>query len=141
MSYAGRLFLIAHETTPGGGTYTTIAGQQDGTLTINNAIVDVTTKDDAGIRKLLAAKTMSSISFSGAGVCKDDATLKFLRDTAIAGIPVNFKITTPGDNTSGVSYTGAFTITNLQESGQHDGEWRFSCTFESAGAVTVAANS
>lgn len=139
MSFSGRLFLIAHETTPSGGTYTTIAGQQDSTVKINNQIVDVTTKDDAGIRQLLNYKVGQSISFSGSGVCKDSATLKFLRDTALASTHINFRITTPGDGTSGVTYTGAFVITGFEEGGEDQGEWKFSCSFESAGTITVAA--
>lgn len=139
MAYSGRLLLIAHEATPGGGTYTTIAGLQNTVLKCNGAIVDVTSKDDAGVRQLLNAKVLNSVSVTGDGVAQDSATLKFLRDTWAAGVHVNFRITTGGDSTAGVTYTGAFVITSFEETGAHDGEQRYSVALESGGTVTIAA--
>lgn len=139
MAYLGSSLILQQEVTPAGGTYATIGGMQNHTIDINNAIVDVTTKDSAGVRQLLNAKALQSISISGDGVVKDDATLKKLRDSALASTQYNFRLTTCGDSTAAVTFTGAFTITNFKEDGKYDAESRFSCTLESAGTITVAS--
>lgn len=139
MSFAGRTLLLAHEASPGGGTYTTIAGSRNHTVTMNGATVDTTTKDDAGIRQLLNAKTLNSVTFTIDGLAKDSATLKFLRDNCDAGTALNYRMTTAGDSTAGVTYTGAFHVTSFEERGAHDGAQEFAATLESSGAVTIAA--
>lgn len=137
--YSGRELLIAQADTPTGSSYTTVAGTQNGSVRIGNQIVDTTTKDDAGIRQLLNAKVLTEVSVSFDGVCRDNVTLKTLRDAANAGVHYNFRVTTAGDNTAGVTMTGPWVITEFQESGAHDGECRFSATLQSAGTITIAA--
>ena len=41
--------LLKVEATPGGGTYNTVGGMRASTITINNEMVDVTSKDSAGL--------------------------------------------------------------------------------------------
>lgn len=139
MSISGLNLILAQEATPGGGTYTTIAGGRVHSISINNQTVDTTTKDDAGIRQLLAAKVLQSYSCSIDGLAKDSATLKALRDAAIASTPLNFRMTTGGDSTAGVTYTGPFIVTSFEERSNHDGAQEFAATFESSGTITAAA--
>lgn len=138
--YAGRLVLLAIETgTEGAGTYVSVGGLRDTTITVSNATVDTTSKESAGIRQLLDAKTLNSVSISGSGVFLNGAELKTIRDAALAGDHKNFRVTTAGTSTAGVTYTGQFAITSFDETGAHDGEQQYSISLESSGTVTIAA--
>ena len=137
--YAGRLLLLAIETgTEGAGTYASLGGLRDTTVTINNATVDTTSKESAGIRQLLDAKTMNSVSISGSGAFLNGAEIKTIRDAALAGDHKNFRITTAGTATAGCTYIGQFAITSFEEAGSHDGEQQYSISLESTGTVTIA---
>lgn len=138
----GRSFLLsigAASTTPASDTYTLIGGCTDGTFTINNQTVDTTTKDDSGNRMLLDAKVLQSVSASGSFVLRDDATHKTLQTVATAGVLRNFRITIPGDNTIGGTYSANFHVTSLEFQGAHDGAVSISLAIESSGAVTYSA--
>lgn len=137
--YTGRALSLSHEATPGGGTYTLIAGAKNHEITVNSSIVDSTTKDDDGIRTLLNAKVLTSVSVNIDGIAVDSATLKFLRDNCDAGTALNYRVTTAGDSTAGVTYTGAFHVTSFVERGAHDGLQEFAATLESSGTITIAA--
>jgi len=132
MAFSGRIMLIK----TGGGSEITIAGLRDSTLTVNETEVDVTSKDDAGVRQLLAGNILRSVSVSGTGVFKNEAVMHTLRDDALAGTHQDLTIVIPGDDVAGGEYTGSFRITSFEESGVHDGEQQYSITFASAGAVT-----
>ena len=138
--FSGRLFLLAIETgTEGSGTYVDIGGLRDANITINQSTVDTTSKSSAGIRQLLDAPVLRSISISGSGVFLNDASIKAIRDAAMAGDQKGFRITTAGTATAGVTYTGQFAITSFEESGAYDGEQQYSVSLESTGTVTVTA--
>lgn len=138
--FSGRLLLLAVETgTEGSGTYVSLGGLRDATITVNQSTVDTTSKESAGVRQLLDAQVLRSVSISGSGVFLNSAELKFVRDAAIAGDQKNFRMTTAGTATAGVTYTGQFAITSFEETGAHDGEQQYSLTLESTGTVTMAA--
>ena len=136
--YAGNLMLLALEETEGGGTYTTILGMRDTSISINQNTVDTTSKDSAGVRQLLDAQTLRSVSISGSGVFVNDDGFNILRDAAMAGNIMGFKVTIPGTSAAGGTYTGQFAITSLEESGSYNGEVQYSISLESAGTVTWA---
>lgn len=117
--------------------FTTIAGLRDTTITIDNQTVDVTSKDDAGVRKLLDGKILQSFSVSGTGVFLDDANMNTLRDAALANTHHNFQIVIPGTSAGGGTYEGGFVITSFEESGSYDGEAQYSISLESNGGVTT----
>jgi TP901-1 family phage major tail protein len=139
MGFSGRDMLLALADTASGSSYTTTAGLQNTSVRIGNSVVDITTKDDAGIQMLLNQKNGQAVTISADGVVKDSATLDTLRDAALTGAHWNCRMTTAGDSTAGVTMTGPFIITEFQESGAHDGEARFSVTLQSAGVITTAA--
>lgn len=136
MAFSGRLMLIKMDIAT---VDTTIAGLRDTSLTINETEVDVTSKDDAGIRQLLEGNILRSVSVSGSGVFKDAAVLASVRTAALAGTSLDLTVVIPGDSTSGGSYTGLFRITSFEESGTHDGEQQYSLTLASVSAVTFTA--
>lgn len=131
----GRSVLIKVEDSPGAGTYTTLAGVRTTSLTINNEIVDITSKEDNGVRKLLEGAGINSIAFTGAGVFKDDAAFSRMRTSAENNTHLNYQVTFPGD-TYARTYTGAFAIPSLELAGEYNGEMTYSVSMESAGTVT-----
>jgi len=142
MSYLGRLALIKVGTgtgAVGSETWTTVAGLTDTTFSINDQTVDVTTMDSAGIRQLLDGPILQSMTASGSGVIKDDATFKTLQTLMTSGAARNFQITVTGDSTAGGTYAGPFKITSLETNGTHDGAAQYSFTLESQTAITYTA--
>lgn len=138
--FAGRLFLLALETgTEGSNTFTEIAGLRDTNITINQSTVDTTSKESAGVRQLLDAQVLRSVSISGSGVFLSSAVIASLRTAVLAGDQKGFRITVPGGATAGGTYTGQFAITSFEESGAYDGEVQYSISLESTGAVTWTA--
>lgn len=134
--HSGRAVLVQVETgTP--GTYATVGGNTSASLSINNEIVDVTSKDDAGVRKLLAGVGIRSMSVSVSGNFADDANFQFVRDTAEGNLHRNFKIAFPGD-TNDRTYTGSFAVTSLEQAGDDGDKMTYTFTLESAGTITAA---
>ena len=96
--------------------FTTVAGLQDTTIALNDVAVDVTSKDSAGIRQLLAGKILQSMIVSASGVSEDSAIMNTLRDVAQAGTHSNYQLVIPGTPSAGGTYEGAFRITAVEES-------------------------
>jgi TP901-1 family phage major tail protein len=117
-------------------TFTTFGGLRDTEVSINEQEVDITSKDDSGVRQLLDGNILRSVSISGSGVFKDGTDFNTVRDAALAGTHLNYQIVIPGTSNAGGTYEGAFRITNLSESGAHDGEAQYNLSLESASAVT-----
>lgn len=140
--YIGRLMLLEIGTGSGAigsETFTAIAALTTNNLTINNQIVDVTTKSDAGNRTLLDAKVLQSLSVSGSFVLRDEATHKTLQTAATAGLLRNFRINVPGDSTAGGTYAAPFAITQLSFDSPSAEATTGTITLESSGAVTYTA--
>lgn len=131
----GRSLLLKRGDGASPEVFTTIGGARDTSITINEQEVDVTCKDDSGIKQLLAGNILQSMSVSGTGVFKDGAEFNAFRDSAIAGTNLNYQIVIPGTSLAGGTYEGAFRITSFEESGAHDGESQYSFSMESAGTI------
>jgi len=114
--------------------FTVVGGARTTSLTINNEMVDVTDKDSSGKRELLAQAGIQSLSISAAGVFKDAASETTVRVNAQNDSIDNYQITF--DN--GDTYTGAFQITSLEYTGEHNGARQYSMTLESAAAIVFA---
>jgi len=136
--YSGRELIVSVATVGSPATFVQIAGLRDNTITINETEVDVTTKDDAGIRQLLGGNILRSVAVSGTGAFKDSATIATVRNAAMAGTHLNYEIeVVEAATTAGVTYAGAFRITSFEEAGAHDGEVNYSISLSSTGAVTA----
>lgn len=138
--FSGRLLILSIGDGASTEVFTAIAGLRDTTITESNETVDVTSKDDAGIRCLLGGLNGKAITVTGTGVFKDDATVASIRADLRAGTLRNFEIdkADTGATTGGEVITAAFQITSFEEAGAYDGEMNYSITLESSGAVTVA---
>ena len=127
--------------------FTTIGGMRSTSLTMNDEMVDVTTKDDNGHRALLAGGGTNSVSVSGSGVFTDAASEGTIRTAYYAQMNTsdgssaqtaafkNFQIIVPDFGT----LTGSFMIASLEYAGEYNGEVTYSITLESNGYITFAA--
>jgi TP901-1 family phage major tail protein len=134
----GSLLLLKIGATPTGSaasdTYTTIGGLRSTSISMNQETVDVTNKDSANVREMLADGGVESVSISGSGVFTDAASEATLR-TAFGGSSIpNFQIIIPDFGT----YTGKFIVTTLEYAGEYNGEVTYSVSLESSGATTFA---
>lgn len=116
------------------GTMTTIGGLRSTSISMNEEAVDVTNKDSAGIRTLLANGGVQSMSVSGSGVFTDAASEESLRAAFGASSFSSFDIVIPELGT----YSGSFMVASLEYAGEYNGEVTYSVTLESSGAVTFA---
>ena len=114
---------------------TTIAGARATRLVINNAMVDVTTKDSAQKRTLLAAAGIQSMSISLDGVFTDAAIEETIRGYAAADSSNTFVLLFP----NGDDWTGSFQITSYERGGDVGAEETFSMTLESSGTIAYTA--
>ena len=121
------------------GTATTVAGLRSTSISMNDEAVDVTTKDSAGLRQLLAGGGVQSFSVSGSGVFTDAASEAAVRtafDTQrTAGTFVDFDVIIPDFGT----FAGPMMIATLEYAGEYNGEITYSLTLESAGTFAFTA--
>lgn len=114
--------------------FTTVAGLRDTSISINAETIDVTNKDSARVRTLLAGAGTKSITISGSGVFTDGASEQSVLTAYSAAGFSNFQFIVPSFNT----FTGAFQVTAIDYSGTYNDTITYSMTFESAGAITIA---
>lgn len=114
--------------------FTTVAGLQDTSISINQETVDVTNKDSSRVRTLLAQGGVKSFTITGSGIFTDSASEQSVLTAFDGSSFTNFQFLVPDYNT----FTGAFQVATLDYTGTHNGAVQYSMTFESAGAVTIA---
>ena len=121
------------------GTATTVAGLRSTSISMNDEAVDVTTKDSAGLRQLLACGGVQSFSVSGSGVFTDAASEAAVRTAfdaqRTAGTFVDFDVIIPDFGT----FAGPMMIATLEYAGEYNGEITYSLTLESAGTFAFTA--
>jgi len=120
----------------GSGTFETVAGLRASRITFNAETVDVTNLDSTGgWRELLGGAGVRSAAISGSGVFRDASTDERARQIFFDGNIPNFQVIIPD---FGV-IEGAFQITSLEYSGQHDGEAAFEMSLASAGTLNFTS--
>lgn len=118
------------------GTFTAIAGLRTATFTINSETVDVTNADTTSkMRQLLAGAGIISFSVQGSGVFTDAATDLSLETEMLAQTHRVYQIVIPDFGT----YQGPFQLTQLEYTGEHNGEAQYTIGLESAGDIAFAA--
>jgi len=126
---AGRALLIAYD--PGTGAVD-ILGQTTGSITVNRESIDITTKSDAGVRKLLPVVGTFSIDVSAELILEDTVLAALAFDSAPTEL-YDFDITIGDLGTlSGTWFLGNFEITG--ETGAN--AITASTTIMSSGGVT-----
>lgn len=128
----GISFLLKQGTAAAG---TTLAGMRATSLTVNNETVDVTNKDSAGARTLLAAAGVQSLTVNASGVFTDAAVEETVRGYAFARSINAFGLVFENADKIDASWY----ISNYERSGEYNGEETYSITLESSGAITYTA--
>jgi TP901-1 family phage major tail protein len=117
------------------GNFITVAGLRAKRLAFNSETVDVTDADSAGRwRELLAGSGVQRASISGSGIFRDAGSDAAIRARFFAGEIAQWQFAIPDFGL----VSGAFQISSLEYSGNHDGEVTFEIALESAGPVGFA---
>jgi len=120
----------------GMGTFQTVAGLRARRIAFNAESVDVTDADSAGRwRELLEGAGVKRASVSGAGIFRDAASDETVRGVFFDGTIRDWQVIVPDFGT----LAGAFQVTALEYSGEHNGELAYEMALESAGAITFTA--
>ena len=132
----GRSLLLKIGDGANSEVFSTLAGINSKTLTINNSAIDVTTPDASTPGGVLFASSMNglkSVGVSGDGIFLDETSEARMNTVAMQADPAaNFQIVVPDFGT----YAGNFRITSLEFGGETEGGVTFSVSLESNGAVT-----
>lgn len=132
----GRLVLVKVDNT-GSGSYQTIGGARTKSITINNEIVDVTTSDSTNQwRELLATAGVKNASISLSGIFIDDTYINTVIALANADTHRNWQLI----HSSLGTFQGAFAISSLEFSSEHNGAIQYSITLESAGEIAFTGS-
>jgi len=119
-----------------GASYVTVAGLRSRKIAFNAELVDVTHAESVDRwRELLAGAGVKRASISGRGLFKDAASDALVRQAFFDGTINNCQVIVPDFG----AIQGAFQISGLEFSGEHNGEVTFDISLESAGALTFAA--
>ena len=128
------LLLKVDET--GSGAFATMAGLRTHTLSFNADSVDITDVESQGAwRELLEGAGVKRASISGSGIFKDAASDETVRGYFFNGTIRDWQIVIPDFGT----VEGAFQISNLEFTGQHNGELSYELSLESAGMLSFTA--
>ena len=111
----------------------TIAGARTDSLTINNEPLDITDKDDAGWRTMLADAGLRTVSCEVEGVLKDATLLTDSVGTASTALLKECVVTISGIGT----LTGDFMLQGLQIGAEQGDVVTFTATLESGENMTA----
>ena len=132
MKVCGRLFLLLKGNNDGPGeTFTQVGGAQSTGMTLNNELVEITSKDDGEWRQILEACGIGSMSISLSGVMDDEAKLLEVQEDGVNKTHSNYQIVSD----LGDSFEAAFAVASFERSGDTGDAEKFSVTLESAGDV------
>ncbi len=120
----------------GDGQFQTIAGLRATRVSFNAETVDVTSlESQGGWRELLSGAGVRSAAISGSGVFRDESTDERARQLFFDGETPDFQVIVPD---FGI-IEGAFQVTAIEYSGNHNGEATYELSLASAGALTFTA--
>jgi TP901-1 family phage major tail protein len=127
MATAGRFVRVQIGTTD-------VAGARSDSFQSNREHIDITDKDDDGVRKLLDDSLASmSKTLSCSGLLKGTALIEWDEDETDVLKAMTFVVTGVG------SYSGQFGLSAFSIGGEHEDAATFEATFESSGAIVFAA--
>lgn len=128
----GRSFLLYYNIN---GVFQRIEGQRSMQLTVNNAAVDVSTKDTNNWRELLEGGGLSTMSISVSGIDEDAPFFNQLRTDLLNNAFAQYRIVLPNDD----YFSCQFMISSLQQSGNHDDAFTYDLSIESSGIPSYTA--
>ncbi|MBZ0215978.1 MAG: phage major tail protein, TP901-1 family [Fimbriimonadaceae bacterium] len=118
------------------GAFITVAGLRARSIGFNTETVDITHAESAGQwRELLDGAGIKRAALTGSGIFKDQTSDEVVRGYFFNSTIRDWQVVIPD---FGI-VEGAFQVTSLEFSGQHDGEVTFEMSLESAGELTFTA--
>ena len=129
---AGRKVRIYVGTTVALGTL--VAGARTESVTINNEPIDITDKDDDGIRTLLDDVSVRSVEMSVEGLLDGSTLIAKSLGTTTSMID-DYIMDIDGVGT----VAGKFHLSSFEVGGPHEDAATFSASFASSGAITFTA--
>jgi TP901-1 family phage major tail protein len=111
-----------------------VAGIREKGVSLSGEAVDITNDDSNGWRQLLDAAQVNAVEITCSGVLLDD-TLRQDWFTGASSTGSRMQ-TAEFEYPDGGRVAGTFYLQEYSETGNHDGEVTFECTFMSNGAVT-----
>ncbi|MCK0068034.1 MULTISPECIES: phage major tail protein, TP901-1 family [Kordiimonas] len=126
----GRELLLKIDT---GSGFETVGGFKTNELDINSDTVDITSKDSAGFKELLAGAGTTSFSVSGDGVFVSDNAFNIVHTHMLNRTHPDCQIIIPGLAT----YEGPFAISSLRLTGAEGDAITYNISLESAGSISV----
>jgi len=114
--------------------YTTVAGLRTTQMTVNGAMVEITSKDSGGWRDLLSGAGVRSVSVSAAGVFTGSAAEARVKGNALSGVLDDYQLAFE----SGESVTAKLLVTRLDYAGDYNGERSYTIALESSGPVVAS---
>lgn len=119
------------------GAFVTVAGLRARQIAFNAEAVDVTHAESVGRwRELLAGAGVRRASISGAGLFKDEASDRLVRQIFFDGAIRNWQVLVPDFGL----IQGAFQLSSLEYRGDHASEVTFDLSLDSAGPLTFTAS-
>jgi len=115
---------------------TAVAHATECSLSLNQETIEVTTKDSAGNRELIAGLKSGSMSISGLQEVAGSNGVKLLAGTINTGAAVTLVFDQVA--TSGEKWTAEGILTSLELSGGTEDAPTYSASFELTGAITKA---
>ncbi len=116
------------------GSPTTVAGSRSTSIRHNREMVEITNKDSAQRRELLAAAGTKSQQIQISGIYFDGSSQDTIQGFVDADTLNDFSMIFG----NGDIYEGSFQITEYERTGEYNGEETFSMTLESSGQTTYA---
>lgn len=114
---------------------TPIAGGREHGISINNEAIDITDKDSAGWRTLLADPSVRSVDISFSGLMDGATYIALSLNSDTAGLLTDYTVEIEGLGT----FTGDFHLSSVELGTPHDDAVELSMTLASSGAITWTA--
>jgi TP901-1 family phage major tail protein len=112
-----------------------IAGGREHGITINNEAIDVTDKDSAGWRTLLADPATRSVDVSFSGLMDGATFLALALGTTTTALLSDYTVQIEGVG----SFTGDFHLSSVELGTPHDDAVELTMTLASSGAIAWTA--
>lgn len=132
----GKLWLLKVEDSPAGsGTYTTVGGLRETSLSMSAEAIDATNHGSNQNKEILDTAGIKSMALSGSGIFTDAQNLEDIEDNYHSQTLTRFQCI--DNETGGRTYTGLYKITSFERTGGYNNEQTYSLSLESSGSITT----
>jgi len=118
-----------------GGAAVLVGGGRETGISINNEAIDITDKQDAGWRTLLADPSTRSVDLSFDGLMDGSTLIALALGTSTTALLDDYEVRIEGVGT----IAGDFHMSTTELGTPHDGPVSLTATFVSAGPITFTA--